>query len=70
MNSEFSLFVVICISFTDSDIEFSGDFTLPKLIEEFELLVVKIKTGSDSVRVISGYGPQENWEEEKRLLFS
>ena len=45
----------------------------PKLIEEysdsFELLVVEIETQNKSVRVISGYGPQENWEEEKRLPF-
>ena len=37
----------------------------PKLIEEysdeFELLVLEIKTESGSVRVIIGYGPQENW---------
>ena len=45
----------------------------PKLIEEyddeFELLVVEIKTVEESIRVISGYGPQENWEEERRLPF-
>ena len=45
----------------------------PKLIEEysdiFEILVVEIETELKSIRVISGYGPQENWEEEKRLPF-
>ena len=45
----------------------------PKLIKEysdqFELLVVEIKTENTAVRIISGYGPQENLEEEKRREF-
>ena len=45
----------------------------PKLIEEhsdeFELVVVEIQTNEKSIRVMSGYGPQENIEEEKRLPF-
>ena len=45
----------------------------PKLIEEyddeFELLVVEIKLKGKQIRVISGYGPQENWVEEKRRPF-
>ena len=45
----------------------------PKLIEEhnddFELLVVEVKTNEKEIRIISGYGPQENWEEDKRLPF-
>ena len=45
----------------------------PKLIEEysdeFELLVVETDTKEKSIRVISGYGPQENLDEEKRLTF-
>ena len=45
----------------------------PKLIEEyeddFELLVVEIKANEKDIRVISGYGPQENWPEEKRMPF-
>ena len=45
----------------------------PKLIaeydEEFELIVVEVDTEDKSIRVISGYGPQENWEEDKRLPF-
>ena len=45
----------------------------PKLVEEysedFELLVVEIVTENQEIRVISGYGPQENWAEEKRLPF-
>ena len=45
----------------------------PKLIseynDEFELLVVEVETKNNSIRIISGYGPQENLEEEKRLPF-
>ena len=45
----------------------------PKLIEEyhdeFELLVVEVSTEEKCIRVISGYGPQENLEEDKRLPF-
>ena len=45
----------------------------PKLIkeysDEFELLVVEIKTSDTDIRLISGYGPQENLEEEKRQDF-
>ena len=45
----------------------------PKLIQEyedeFELLVIEIKVEDKEIRVISGYGPQENWLEEKRMPF-
>ena len=45
----------------------------PKLIEEysdeFELLVVEVETKENNIRIISGYGPQENIEEEKRVPF-
>ena len=46
----------------------------PVLIEEysedFELLVVEVKFGGKDVRIISGYGPQENWKNsEKKCLF-
>ena len=45
----------------------------PKLVEEyndeFELLVVEINTEDLEIRVISGYGPQENLAKEKRLPF-
>ena len=45
----------------------------PKLVseynDEFELLVVEINADDKEIRVISGYGPQENWAEEKRLPF-
>ena len=45
----------------------------PMLIKEysetFELLVVEIKIKNLKVRVMSGYGPQENWKEDDRLPF-
>ena len=45
----------------------------PKLIEEyneeFELLVVEVVTKSQEIRIITGYGPQENLEEDKRMEF-
>ena len=45
----------------------------PKLVEEysddFEMLVVEIDTKENAIRVISGYGPQENWDEENRIPF-
>ena len=45
----------------------------PVLIEEyssdFELLVVEIKIANKDIRVITGYGPQENWPETDRMPF-
>ena len=45
----------------------------PMLISEysddFELLVVEIKVQNKEVRIISGYGPQEVWNEAERLPF-
>ena len=45
----------------------------PVLIEEyssdFELLVFEIKVANRDIRVISGYGPQENWPEVERMPF-
>ena len=45
----------------------------PKLIEEysdeFELLVVETNTKEKTIRLMSGYGPQENWDEANRLPF-
>ena len=37
--------------------------------EQFELLVVEIAVNTNRIRVISGYGPQENWDEKQRLQF-
>ena len=45
----------------------------PVLIQEhnetFELLVVEIKIANKEIRVITGYGPQENWESNERTPF-
>ena len=45
----------------------------PKLIseysEDFEMIVIQIKTIQSDLRLICGYGPQENISEEKRLPF-
>ena len=37
--------------------------------EDFELLVVEAKIKNKSVRIISGYGPQECWPMDERLPF-
>ena len=37
--------------------------------DEFELLVVEVTTGNHKMRIFTGYGPQENWDEQKRLQF-
>ena len=46
---------------------------LPKLVGEYcedsELIVIKISTIEKCIGIISGYGPQENWDEDKRLPF-
>ena len=36
---------------------------------DFELLVVEVEIVKEHIRVISGYGPQENWPEADRLPF-
>ena len=45
----------------------------PVLIEEysetFELLVVEIRVEDKEIRVITGYGPQENWETSEKMPF-
>ena len=45
----------------------------PKLIEEysdpFEMLVVEVETDINSIRIITGCGPQENWDETRRMSF-
>ena len=37
--------------------------------DEFELLVVEIRAGNKDIRIISGYGPQENWPAASRMPF-
>ena len=45
----------------------------PKLVEEyndpFELLVVEVEAKNKNIRIITGCGPQENWDEDKRMPF-
>ena len=45
----------------------------PVLIEEysddFELLVVEVKIRNKEIRILSGYGPQETWQEADRMPF-
>ena len=45
----------------------------PVLVEEysedFELLVVELKMGNLDTRIITGYGPQENWKMDQKLPF-
>ena len=45
----------------------------PKLIaeysDEFKLLLIEIELKNWEIRVISGYGPQENWPKEKIMPF-
>ena len=37
--------------------------------DEFELIVVEVITGNTKIRIMTGYGPQESWEEAKRIVF-
>ena len=37
--------------------------------DEFELIVVEVITGNTKIRIMTGYGPQESWEEEKQIVF-
>ena len=45
----------------------------PILIQEysddFELLIVEVKIRNKEIRIISGYGPQESWNELERIPF-
>ena len=37
--------------------------------EDFELLVIEVKIAGKDVRIMSGYGPQENWKLEDKCPF-
>ena len=43
------------------------------LIEEyskdFELIVIEVNIGENDVRILTGYGPKENWKIEDRMPF-
>ena len=45
----------------------------PILIEEysedFELILIEVKIGGRDIRIMSGYGPQENWTVAERMPF-
>ena len=45
----------------------------PVLVSEYfehvELIVAEIRVANENIRVITGYGPQENWEDKDRLPF-
>ena len=45
----------------------------PVLIEEysekFELIVTEVKISNKEIRIITGYGPQENWNDEDKIPF-
>ena len=45
----------------------------PVLVEEysdkFEIIVAEIKVEGKDIRIINGYGPQENWPTEERMPF-
>ena len=44
-------------------------FLIQEYSNEFELLVVEIKIANKEIRIVSGYGPQENWPETERMPF-
>ena len=37
--------------------------------DDFELVVVEVKAGNTSIRIMTGYGPQENWEYKDKTPF-
>ena len=37
--------------------------------ETFELIVVEVKVGPKGIRVITGYGPQEHWNDDDKMPF-
>ena len=45
----------------------------PVLVREcndtFEMITVEVKVGNRKLRIITGYGPQENWNEEEKMPF-
>ena len=44
-------------------------FLISEYSDEFELLVVEITIANREIRVMTGYGPQENWPETERMPF-
>ena len=44
-------------------------FLIEEYSDEFELLLLEVTVGGKEIRVVTGYGPQENWKKEDRLSF-
>ena len=44
-------------------------FLITEYSDEFELLVVEFKAAEKEIRIMSGYGPQENWPVASRMPF-
>ena len=40
-----------------------------EVCDQFELIVFEITAGTSKLRIISGYGPQENWDERTEAPF-
>ena len=73
MDKEFVVFEAICKKKCGGTLLAINEDFKPKLIEEysdeFELIFVETNTTEKTIRVITGYGPQECWEEERCLPF-
>ena len=45
----------------------------PVLIKEyneiFEMIVIEVNSNNNPIRILTGYGPQENWTEMERMPF-
>ena len=42
---------------------------IEEFLEEFQLIGVQVSIGEKNVRVITGYGPQENWKRKEKISF-
>ena len=73
MPKEFVIFDSICKAKNGGTIIAVHEDLKPKLVEEyndpFELIVVEVETDTTNVRMMTGVGPQENWDETKRMPF-
>ena len=37
--------------------------------KKFELILTVVKIANKKIRIITGYGPQENWKDEDKIPF-
>ena len=37
--------------------------------QQFELIVIEIQAGNKGICLITGYGPQENWDDKNKIQF-